>query len=224
MNDQCEWIFDPRPPAGIIAGGSVLDQVFARKIDTFVRETTQNSNDQRSEGSTEPVKIDFHVHTISGDHLDKALDAIGWNQFRQHLDVVSAEPTLRQTRYRKAGDQFIGSPGKRKEARFLVISDFNTKGLMGGEFERSDNYAPLVRHQLVTNNEGATDRGGSYGVGKSVLWAFSDISTVFFHSKFKVGPDRANTQTRFIGRAILSSHEIGNDKWQSDGLFGKGRP
>ena len=72
MDDQCEWIFDPRPPAGIIAGGSVLDQVFARKIDTFVRETTQNSNDQRSSGSTEPAKIDFHVHTISGDHLDKA--------------------------------------------------------------------------------------------------------------------------------------------------------
>lgn len=221
MNDQCEWIFDPRPPAGIIAGGSVLDQVFARKIDTFVRETTQNSNDQRSKGSTDPVKIDFHVHTISGAHLDKALDAIGWSQFRQHLDVVSAETTLRQTRYRKAGDEVIGLPGERKEARFLVISDFNTKGLIGGEFERSDNYAPLVRHQLVTNNEGATDRGGSYGVGKSVLWAFSDISTVFFHSKFKVDPDRANTQTRFIGRAILSSHEIGNDKWQSDGLFGK---
>ena len=221
MNDRCEWIFDPRPPAGIIAGGSVLDQVFARKIDTFVRETTQNSNDQRSEGSTEPVKIDFHVHTISGDHLDKALDAIGWNQFRQHLDVVSAEPTLRQTRYRKAGDEVIGLPGKRKEARFLVISDFNTKGLVGGEFERSNNYAPLVRHQLVTNNDGATDRGGSYGVGKSVLWAFSDVSTVFFHSKYKIVADGADTQSRFIGRAILSSHEIGNDKWQSDGLFGK---
>jgi len=221
MNDRCEWIFDPRPPAGIIAGGSVLDQVFARKIDTFVRETTQNSNDQRSEDSTEPVKIDFHVHTISGDHLDKALDAIGWNQFRQHLDVVSAEPTLRQTRYRKAGDEVIGLPGKRKEARFLVISDFNTKGLVGGEFERSNNYAPLVRHQLVTNNDGATDRGGSYGVGKSVLWAFSDVSTVFFHSKYKIVADGADTQSRFIGRAILSSHEIGNDKWQSDGLFGK---
>ena len=53
---QIEWIFDPVPPSGAIQGGVPSSHVFTPDLDTFVRETIQNSMDQKTTG---PVTVNF---------------------------------------------------------------------------------------------------------------------------------------------------------------------
>lgn len=216
---QCNWIFDPQPPAGLKSGGSILDQLFDRDIRAFVRETTQNSNDQKIDNSV--ARIEYHIHTATGDYLDQVLDALGWIDFKRHLDaVVASNPkSLRLSRYKESNDEVIGHRGSRGAVQFLVVSDFGTKGLYGDEFGDGGNFGPLVRHSMMSPEKTGA-RGGSYGVGKSVLWAFSDISTAFFCSKSIDDLSNNVSTCRFIGRTQLSSHALANSDWTGDGLFG----
>ena len=63
----------------------------------------------------------------------------------------------------------------------MLIADHGTHGLTGGEDEEEGNFNLLCRHELITASD-RRDSGGSFGIGKSVLWRFSMLSTVLFGS------------------------------------------
>jgi RNA polymerase primary sigma factor len=80
-------------------------------------------------------------------------------------------------------------------------------------------YCALVRDELYSDKADST-AGGSFGLGKSVLWAFSGLKTVLFCSVPFDAPE-GSSGVRFVGRVALPWHETEQDgKCTGDGWFG----
>jgi hypothetical protein len=197
----------PGAPFPLEKGGQANAQVFEPSLDAFVREVLQNSRDQRIDDQR--VDVRFTLTQISGAQLETFLEALGWAQLSEHLDatavpqLVTIGPRLREGLTEAAGGRL----------RILRIQDTGTRGLTGGE-EDDSNFAALIRHELITSDE-RREFGGSFGLGKSVLWRFSNLSTVLFHSLLS-NPLRP----RFIGRTVLAGHEAEGETWEGSGWFG----
>jgi hypothetical protein len=110
---------------------------------------------------------------------------------------------------------------EREFLRVLYITDFGAKGLIGGEDDSESNFGALCRHVLNTS-EDDQERGGSYGLGKALLWAFSGVATVVFSSRLSV-PDVHGTY-RLFGRANLAYHEAHGNEWEGAGFYGVADP
>ena len=197
--------------------GGTANYAFELTLDTFVREVVQNINDQRL--SEKPAIAKFVLEDLSGLRLKSLLELIGWNSgLREHLEGVAKGDSHQQASAQKALDDV-----KKNRVRTLTIVDQNTNGLTGGETTKNGNFAMLCRHELVTDSDPKAVRGGSFGIGKSVLWAFSSASSILFNSIPKDNPE-GGKEERFIGRAYLPTHEIGKGAsiitFKPDGWFG----
>jgi hypothetical protein len=213
------WHFRPRSPGEAIKGG-VDNFAFQMSVDTLVRETIQNSNDQRLHNK---IRVEFVVEEHIGSSADKLLTLLGWHSgLRDHLQAIAEGDS-----HLRARAQMAISAANIKKIQTLTIRDLEARGLEGEEDGQSGNFAMLCRHVLVTDAEKKKLRGGAFGIGKSVLWAFSDASTVLFSSLPKERGSNGKTEKvgepRFFGRAYLVSHEIGSPKkWHNgDGHFGE---
>jgi hypothetical protein len=197
----------------------VNNYAFKISIDTLVRESVQNVNDQRIRDAAE---VEFVLEEVSGPALKRLLELIGWNQgLKDHLLAISKGESHLRARSERAL-----AAVKKGVVRTLVIRDLDCRGLEGEEDGRSGNFAMLCRNELVTDTESKKLKGGAFGIGKSVLWAYSDASTVVFSS---LPLDRASStrresigEARFFGRSYLVSHEFGSKRlWHNgDGTFG----
>lgn len=222
MLQRVRWIFDGEPASGRKTGGGIADHLFERSIDSFVRETVQNSNDQRRKDLQGAARVEFAIHTLSGAVALEFLARIDWPNLSDHLLGVTRTRALSKTRISRVLEMTL-SP--RPSMNVLVLSDYGTYGLYGDERQAEPNFANLVRHALMTD-DADPERGGTYGLGKAVLWAHSDISTVLFHSlpTLKPGVDgRASPDpagARFIGRSSLASHAVGAVSYDPDGWIG----
>ena len=197
--------------------GGVANFAFELNLDTFVREVVQNINDQRA--SDKPVIAKFILEDLSGARLKSLLELIGWNSgLCEHLEGVANGDSHQKASAQKALDSV-----KKNKVRTLTIVDRNTNGLTGGETTKNGNFAMLCRHELVTDSDPKAVRGGSFGIGKSVLWAFSSASSILFNSIPRENPE-GGKEERFIGRAYLPTHEVGKGKsvttFKPDGWFG----
>jgi hypothetical protein len=208
---QLEWIFDPVPPSGAISGGAATGYVFEQSVDTFVREVLQNSHDQRL-ASAPRVEVDFDLINLSGDRKARFLEAIGWPELRSHLTGVAATSSLASVRIRRELGEMAERP-----LRLLRITDRGTRGLVGGEDQNGENFQALCRNVLDTA-EANNERGGSHGLGKAVLWAFSGVSTVLFNSR--LGDGEETDRLRFFARTDLPYHTADDEKWAGSGWFG----
>ena len=198
--------------------GGVTNFAFELNLDTFVREVVQNINDQRL-SLKKPVVAEFILEDLSGPRLKLLLELIGWDSgLREHLEGVAKGDSHQKASAKKALDDV-----KSGRVRTLTIVDRNTNGLTGGETTKNGNFAMLCRHELVTDSDPKAVRGGSFGIGKSVLWAFSSASSVLFNSIPKENPE-GGVAERFIGRAYLPTHEIVKGSsvttFKPDGWFG----
>jgi hypothetical protein len=186
-------------------------QIFKPDVDSFVREVLQNCRDQRV--ADDRVDVRFTLTELSEADQAILLEAIDWPVLMEHLDatarpeLVTIGPRLRE------GLELTGE-GK---LRILRIQDTGTRGLTGGE-DDDENFAALVRHDLITAGH-RRESGGSFGVGKGVLWRFSNLSTVLFHSLLW-----GTHENRFIGRTALAAHEAEDEKWEGPGWFGARDP
>ena len=198
--------------------GGTANYAFELNLDTFVREVVQNINDQRL-SQKKPVVAEFILEDLSGPRLKLLLELIGWDSgLREHLEGVAKGDSHQKASAKKALDDV-----KSGRVRTLTIVDRNTNGLTGGETTKNGNFAMLCRHELVTDSDPKAVRGGSFGIGKSVLWAFSSASSVLFNSIPKENPE-GGIEERFIGRAYLPTHEIVKGSsvttFKPDGWFG----
>ena len=199
-----EWFFFSGGPGAPRYGDDPTKHAVDHDTETFVREVLQNANDQKLDDEI-PVDVSFRFVTLSGDDRREFLDALQWERgLRNRLETIAASDQGRG--YTQILDQVEDPDG---EIRLLIVEDENTTGLTGG-WNDDSNYAALVRDELYSSKQNDT-AGGSYGLGKSVLWTFSGASTVIFNSH--PAPTDSGTQTqRLIGRTKLPTHKLAGDE------------
>ena len=194
-NVVIDWVFEPSPTSGARTGGNVAEYAFRPDIETFVREIIQNVLDNASSNG-EGAKVTFRLVFLKGEPLKEFLNALHWNQLRPHLEAAG---------YQKTGLPF-GQALSRFDASdsllLLVVEDKNTTGLTGDE-KGDSNFASLCRNTLYSNKSSET-AGGSYGLGKAVLWLFSDFSTVVFNSVLEIETSLGKSP-RLIGRSEVTA-------------------
>lgn len=201
-----QWIFDPAPPSGARKGGNAAEYGFEGRIDTLVREVVQNSMDAGNPWDHR-VDIRFRIIELSGEYLSSFLGAMEWNSLQDNLRAV---PVVRGGKaIHRAMDKMIEDD----RLLLLAIEDRGTDGLTGTEIRLSDTevnrFSALVRDELYSDKELA-DAGGSFGLGKILLWAYSAYKTVIFSSVPRNGAD-GHEGLRFIGRTSLPYHETDQD-------------
>ena len=204
-----DWFFFSGGPGAPRYGDDPTKHAVDHDTESFVREVVQNANDQRLDNN-DPVEVRFRFVTLTGDERDEFLRALGWeSRLRDQIQQVAKHDTGRG--YDRMLER-IEDPDA--ELRLLVVEDRNTTGLTG-QWDEDSNYAALVRDELYSSKQDDT-AGGSYGLGKSVLWTFSGASTVLFNSHPIDTPEDV-TPPRFIGRTKLPTHELGGVTYQGAG-------
>ena len=212
-----EWFFFDGGPGSPRYGGDPTKHAVDHDTETFVREVLQNANDQRLDDK-EPVEVTFEIFELTGECRDSLLEKLEWDEeLRSRLESVA------DTERGRGYDEFLSRLKNDLPLRLLAIHDSNTTGLTG-DWEEDSNYAALVRDELYSRKQDDT-AGGSYGLGKSVLWTFSGASTVVFYTE----PDETSISEkreteldrRLIGRTKLPTHKLREDgpTYQGAGWF-----
>jgi hypothetical protein len=207
---MAEWVMDRLVGNKIQRGASPAQHVVKGALDTLVRETLQNSKDQQADDR--PVRVLYSLIELSGRHKNEFLKQMGWPRLKKHLEAATSDAGGTALRLRRG----IETVDDDLPLRCLRIEDFATRGLQGEDFERGKNFNLLCRAEFKTSSVGG--RGGSYGLGKAVLWKFSEVATVFLSSKV-IGMERKGI--RVFGRADMPSHVIDDLEYDSGGWFGE---
>jgi hypothetical protein len=210
------WVMRPEAVDGARDGGDLAGEVFKTSIASLVREILQNTKDAWT--GPPATEVRFRLVQLAGERLKTFQDAMGWNALEPHLLAASGK----NKRIREVVESI-----QTKGLRVLVIEDSNTSGLRGPEDGAGDSphqeFASLTKDRLFTGKEGQS--GGSYGLGKAVLWAFSAFRTVLFNSTIAPAhllPGQASP--RLFGRVHLPWHRANASNWDGPGWFGTTNP
>ena len=195
-----EWGFQEQRKDEPVSGGAEQFAI-SRKVHNFVRESLQNCWDQRLPG-TDPVKVVFSFVELEGPERERFLGEINWSEgLENHLELCATQNNHEKGKLQRNLDKFHSG-----KLRVLVVSDHNTKGLSGPEFGVEGNFCKLCRNKMIPSEGGRNAaRGGSFGVGKSVYWAFSGLNTVIFSSLYR--DDGEPEMGRIFGRTYLPDHK-----------------
>jgi hypothetical protein len=214
------WIFDPTPASGKRRGGNPSEYAFEGDLETFVREVIQNANDQRQangDSNDDQIEVELRLFELVGERFEDFKSAIAWPTLSPHLNgarAVDGESLLAQYM------QELEETGR---MLLLRVEDRNAVGLTGEEFEDRSHFTALCKDDLVSHKQD-NSAGGSYGLGKSLLWSFSGLSTVLFCSNLHEDPP-GHESPRLIGRSELASHQADtddNEQWYTgSGWFGR---
>lgn len=204
-----KWVFDRLPPSGARRGGDPSEHAFNANLATFVREVIQNANDQAIDRRSRRSAIHFDHFEIIGEELLEFLDASDAKNLFSHIQAASSSGSTTKLQY--------GLRDAQKNLSLLRIADYHTHGLSGDEDAENTHFRALCKDTLVSFKQG-DGAGGSYGLGKSVLWSFSSLSTVIFASTFSTG--EAPPRFRLIGRTEIPSHRHGDQWFGGSGWFG----
>src|SRR5205085_2402474 len=145
--------------------------------------------------------VHFRFVELSGEKLDTFLQAVAWRSLEPHLRAAAS------TRGGRNLKPFLEDFDRRRKLVVLVVEDRHTVGLTGDELDGDSHFRALCKDTLFSHkkSEGA---GGSYGLGKSVLWTFSGLSLVLFNSNLS-SEAKGQTSPRLFGRVELPTHEVG---------------
>lgn len=208
------WGFSGANPRGEWSGGDPTKYALNKKISVFTREVLQNANDQGPEEDG-PVEVSFNLTSLTSSDLSDFKAALGWNELYDHLENV-AEGGHGQGYHR-----YLNRIEEEDELLLLTVEDRNTTGLIGSEDDENSNFRALVRDVLFSSKPDERTSGGSYGLGKTVLWSFSGISTVIFNSTLNEDPPEYESP-RLIARTRLPTHRDDDDTiFQGPGWFGQ---
>ncbi|QIB78083.1 hypothetical protein G3A49_08010 [Haloferax volcanii] len=201
-NEAANWFFFSGGPGAPRYGDDPTKHAVDHDTEAFVREVLQNANDQGLSNG-DPVEVTFRFVTLTGDEKAEFLSGLGWDDgLGERMRAVA--DTHNGHRYERVVER-VNDPDA--ELRLLVVEDRNTTGLTG-RWDGDSNYAALVRDELYSSKQDDT-AGGSYGLGKSVLWTFSGASTVVFNSH--LAGESQNDSPRFIARSKFPTHQLEKD-------------
>jgi len=202
INEAAKWFFFSGGPGAPRYGDDPTKHAVDHDSEAFVREVIQNANDQGLPND-DPVEVTFRFVTLTGDEKEDFIDGLGWDDGLGER-IQSVADTYNGHRYERVIGR-VNDPDA--ELRLLVVEDRNTTGLTGG-WDGDSNYAALVRDELYSSKQDDT-AGGSYGLGKSVLWTFSGASTVIFNSHL-IGEYKKDSP-RLIARSKFPTHQLQED-------------
>lgn len=190
-----------------------VEQFKHDRIESLMRECTQNSSDALDEtlGGGMKVRVEFeliHVplHDLLGadelkTHLQACLDYV-------HADAVDSKEKKAQDFFQKAVKLL-----EEKSIPCLLVRDFNTTGLTGGDEDRGGRWHSLVKAKGSSNKSDDT-AGGSFGIGKSAPFACSALRTVFYGTR---NADGVAIQGKSV---LITHHDDRNEQTQGVGFIG----
>lgn len=176
--------------------------------DNLAREICQNSLDAKAPNE-ETVIVDFNSCSLLKSHHSALVQLDSIISACENYWSEKSEPKLESF--------FEEAKGKlaRDEIEFLVISDYNTKGLSGS---RLNDVRQKSVWKALTHSSGVTQKeqgsGGSYGIGKNAPFACSSFRTVFYNTYALDDGEKA-----FQGVARLITHFEDNKATQGVGFF-----
>lgn len=209
------WSFRRAPEDGGRDYGN--SNIFATPPDikTLVRETGQNSKDQ---GRSSRVHVRYTLIELRRGtrEFEAFLGALRFTELRKH--VAAAGNT--DSRVGKKLKGALRRLEERDKLYLLRVDDFGTTGLHGEEKSAGGHnpFAALIRNNLDSSKSGDT-AGGSYGLGKAVLWRCSGLSLVAFSSRVAegLGHDDQAGKLRFIAKSELTWHQAEDNAEQYAG-------
>jgi len=220
------WNFTPRLPyteaSGDYVPGKALQSVKSLSPDEILtREGCQNTLNQPLDNE-EPVRVDISVIELTGRYKQEFLDHLQYEKLEGHLTAIASKKSSFGIQIKNALKQI----NENSSLILYKIEDFNSNGLTGYEdtieveddTQEESNFFNLCRANFITSQNAKSSRGGSYGVGKSILWKSSLISTVLFSSYIE---NDANGKLRLFGRSELATHKANKDEYLGAGFFGE---
>ena len=215
MSSEIGWEF-PSNGGGAAEGhnNGAVDTFAGQRLSAMVREVIQNSLDAKPEGSNLPVKLAFSLHELSSGDID------GFDELSNHIgacEKMAKEQELAHVEavYRKSKESLRSD----KPLPVLVISDYNTTGLVGPLDKQKGAWFALTKGTGITQKQNASSLG-SFGHGSKAPFLMADARTLFYLTKIEL---EGGDQLRFQGKSILLSHEHpgrSNVTTQATGFFG----
>ncbi|MSO37803.1 MAG: XRE family transcriptional regulator [Acidimicrobiia bacterium] len=216
---QAFWGFRPAPPDGGRDFGNANVWSFDPTVEVLVREVLQNALDAGLPGGP-AVRVTFRIITLRNGELRSYLEALKWAELKQHLDASTHNRQKLGSLIKDGLDWLADS----KELTLLVIEDSGTTGLLGAE-KGDGKFAALCRNNLDSNKEGATTKGGAFGLGKGVLWRASRFATVVFCSNLAHPNEEGKRNLRLLGRCDLPWHNVDDTQsYAGPGWLGQRNP
>ena len=197
----------PMNDSGELVGYNDLARVSfgIRTVHYLVRETIQNSLDARRDDAEGAVIVSFQMFDIPREKFP------GREDFQNILERCF----LSNRDDKKCREAFARALEviKAKRLSVLRISDFRTRGLEGAlQGEKGSLWSGLVKEQGFSVQK-EKDAGGSFGIGKAVVYSCSELRTAFFASMDKDGVES------YTGVAKLVSYEDAEDRWTTGTVY-----
>lgn len=209
---DCRWYYRPAPNDQGRELGNAAGFVFQGGVPALARETGQNILDERKDG--EPtVKAMYTVSELSGSHLDSFLAAIKFDEVRPHLEAASQSRQKVATVIKKGLETLDAD----RRLILMKVEDFGANGLLGPEYDNG-RYMAVARNILDSFKD--ENAGGSYGLGKSVMWACSQFGLVLINSTLSVPAD-GQRDGRFIARMELPWHRLDKEDYAGPAWYGE---
>ena len=142
-------------------------------MNSFGREIVQNSIDA-SNSDEEPVIVEFRTETT------KTADIPGVNDYRRQVERCKEYfEYCNNSEQVKYADNILKNLDK-EETNVLIISDYNTTGLLGVETTepKNNNFIAFTRGSGISVKSG-NNAAGSKGVGKNAGLNLSNLSMMF---------------------------------------------
>jgi hypothetical protein len=197
--------------------GNAAHWAISEGMDVLARETTQNSSDALL--ADHRGQIDYTLIRLTGQEKAEFEAAVGWATLSERLHAMADAPEAVMAGPLKAHLQSYESA---EDLLLLRIDDWNATGLTGPEFPDDSvansefgNFIKLLRTDLFSGKaEGA---GGSYGLGKSVYWAYSRFRTAIFCSQ---PADGEAGYRRLLGVSQGLDHRLHGIRYKGRGYLG----
>lgn len=174
---------------------------------SLTREICQNSLDAKINDINEPVKIEFNIIKLPKEEIPG---------FEQLLGTIESCYKFWKELGNEKSYHFFENALKclsNKYINIMVISDYNTTGLVGSEMELNTPWHNLVKGNGISDKNETS--GGSFGIGKSAPFACSKLRTVFYRTI------DINNVKAAQGISRLVSHRLENGKIASGtGYYG----
>jgi len=185
------WHFREAAYEDTIAESKLSEFFSGKPSEAIVRESFQNSLDAIDDQSA-PVRIVLTLGAFDSAIFPEAYEALG--------------------KHWKAAGHSASAPAS---SRYLLIEDFNTKGLLGPIDKEEKPHDSLYSFWW---EEGRSNKrkgsGGSHGVGKSTLSGASNSNAFLALTRRSAGEEL------LIGYAILPPHELGSQEYLGYARFG----
>jgi hypothetical protein len=206
------WYFERQPCGKKWDPGLLTKKSLSRSIETLIRETFQNINDQ-GPVSDGPVVASLRLHRYTGEEASEFLNVIDpENELSTHVQAAAEEQDI------PGISEYLNYVERENEFRVLVVEGQNTTGIQGDEGDRESDYGGLVWSMGQSNKEEGS--GGHHGIGKTAYWMASGLQTVLFASNLNQELE-GQESPRFVGRTYFPTHQLSEGEcYDGKGWFG----